>query len=145
MELTSGDVIDHRVIRTKINQLAKDFNIQFINYDRVFTTTLVTELTDDGISLHPMGQGSLSMSGPITEFETMVLNKKLNHGQNEIMRWQIGNVVIITDNSGGKKVDKSKPQNKIDGVVCNIMALAAYQQHLAETPKEKEYVFIKVM
>lgn len=142
--LTNGNVIDHQLIRNDINKLAEKYKIQHINYDAVFATTLVTELTDDGIKLHPFRQGFMSMAAPTAELERLVISGLLNHGNNEVIRWMASNVLILRDASGNMKVDKSKPENKVDGIVSNIMAVAAYMQWLAENPKEREYTFIKL-
>jgi phage terminase large subunit-like protein len=144
IEFTQGDVIDHELIRKRINELADKYKIQYINYDAVFATTLVTELTSDGIELHPFRQGFMSMAAPTAELERLIVSKELNHGYNEVIRWMASNVLILRDPSGNMKVDKSKPENKVDGIVSNIMAIAAYMQWLAEQPKEKEYTFIKM-
>lgn len=144
IEFTQGDVIDHELIRKRINELADKYKIQYINYDAVFATTLVTELTSDGIELHPFRQGFMSMAAPTAELERLIVSKELNHGNNEVIRWMASNVLILRDASGNMKVDKSKPENKVDGIVSNIMAIAAYMQWLAEQPKEKEYTFIKM-
>jgi phage terminase large subunit-like protein len=144
IEFTPGNVIDHQLIRRKLNELAQNYKIQFINYDAVFTTTLVTELMEDGMQLHPFRQGFISMAAPTSQYETMVLTQTLDHGFNPVMRWMISNVTILRDAAGNMKVDKSKPEQKVDGVVSDIMAEAAYMQHLKEKPPEKEYFFIKV-
>jgi len=144
IEFTDGDVIDHQLIRKRINELAIKYKIQFINYDAVFATTLVTELTEDDIKLHPFRQGFMSMAAPTAELERLIISKELNHGGNEVIRWMASNVLILRDASGNMKVDKSKPENKVDGIVSNIMAIAAYMQWLAEQPKEKEYTFLKL-
>jgi phage terminase large subunit-like protein len=144
IEFTDGDVIDHQLIRKRINELACKYKIQFINYDAVFATTLVTELTEDDIKLHPFRQGFVSMAAPTAELERLIISKELNHGGNEVIRWRASNVLILRDTSGNMKVDKSKPENKVDGIVSNIMAIAAYMQWLAEQPKEKEYTFLKL-
>lgn len=144
IEFTQGDVIDHQIIRKRINQLAEKYKIQFINYDAAFATTLVTELVEDDIKAHPFRQTALQMTGPIIEMEKMIIEKKLNHGNNEVIRWMASNVLIVRGAEGLMKVDKSKPENKVDGIVSNIMAIAAYMQWLAEQPKEKEYTFIKM-
>jgi phage terminase large subunit-like protein len=132
--LTNGNVIDHQLIRNDINKLAELYKIQFINYDAVFATTLVTELTDDGIELHPFRQGFMSMASPTAELERLIISKELNHGNNEVIRWMASNVLILRDASGNMKVDKSKPENKVDGIVSNIMAIAAYMDHQKNEP-----------
>lgn len=134
IKFTSGNVIDHQIIRNDINELANKFKIQFINYDAVFATTLVTELTEDGIELHPFRQGFMSMAAPTAELERLVMSEQLNHGNNEVIRWMASNVLILRDASGNMKVDKSKPDNKVDGIVSNIMAIAAYMQSQREEP-----------
>ena len=141
IKFTDGNVIDHQLIRKDINELASKYKIQFINYDAVFATTLVTELTEDDIKLHPFRQGFMSMAAPTAELERLVISGELNHGGNEVIRWMASNVLILRDASGNMKVDKSKPENKVDGIVSNIMAIAAYMQWLAEQPKEPTYFF----
>ena len=141
IKFTDGNVIDHQLIRKDINELASKYKIQFINYDAVFATTLVTELTEDDIKLHAFRQGFMSMAAPTAELERLVISGELNHGGNEVIRWMASNVLILRDASGNMKVDKSKPENKVDGIVSNIMAIAAYMQWLAEQPKEPTYFF----
>jgi phage terminase large subunit-like protein len=144
INLTDGNVIDHQLIRNAINLLNENFRIKFINYDRAFATTLVTELTQDGIEMTPFGQGFMSMGAPTSEFERMILNKELNHGFNPVMRWMMGNILILRDAAGNMKIDKSNSDNKVDGPIANVMAIAAYMQSQVEKPIEKEYFFIKV-
>jgi phage terminase large subunit-like protein len=144
INLTDGNVIDHQLIRNAINLLNENFRIKFINYDRAFATTLVTELTQDGIEMTPFGQGFMSMGAPTSEFERMILNKELNHGFNPVMRWMMGNILILRDAAGNMKIDKSNNDSKVDGPIANVMAIAAYMQSQVEKPIEKEYFFIKV-
>ena len=144
IEFTQGDVIDHQLIRKRINQLMEMFIIKWMNYDPVFTTTLVTELTEDGLQLHPFNQGFKTFAGPTAEFETMVLNKTINHGNNPVMRWQMSNVVIDRNNYGSMKVNKAKAENKVDGVVAGIMAHAAYMAENADKPLVPTFAWIKL-
>jgi phage terminase large subunit-like protein len=86
----------------------------------------------------------MSMAAPTAELERLIISKELSHNNNEVIRWMAGNVLILRDASGNMKVDKSKPDNKVDGIVSNIMAIAAYMQYMKENPKEQEYFFINV-
>ena len=141
---TEGNVIDHQIIRRDLNDLKDKFQIKFVNFDRAFSVTLVTELIEDGFEMNPFGQGFLSMGAPTSEFERMILNKELNHGNNPVMRWMMGNILILRDAAGNMKIDKSNKYAKVDGPVSNVMAIAAYMQSESEKPKEKEYFFIKL-
>ena len=45
------------------------------------------------------------------------------HGEDEVLRWMMGNVILRVDPSGYIKPDKSKSGDKIDGVVAAVMAM----------------------
>jgi phage terminase large subunit-like protein len=68
-------------------------------------------------------QGFKSMSEPSKDFEARVVAKKIRHGGNPILAWNVGNCVIRKDPAGNIKPDKEKAKDKIDGVVAAIMAI----------------------
>jgi len=70
----------------------------------------------------PFGQGYKDMSPPTKEILTTVLQKKIAHGNNPVLRWNFDNVVIKKDPAGNEKPDKEKSTEKIDGAVAAIMA-----------------------
>jgi phage terminase large subunit-like protein len=49
---------------------------------------------------------------------------KLRHGNNPILKWMVGNAVVVTDAAGNKKLDKAKSREKIDGLAALVNALA---------------------
>jgi phage terminase large subunit-like protein len=122
---TPGPTIDYQSIRAKINALATRYRIRAIAYDPWNATTLVKELTDDGISMIPVRQGFISMNAPTKEFERRLLAGEINHGGNPVLRWMADNVSIKTDPAGNMKPDKESSSDRIDGIVASIMALAA--------------------
>ena len=63
------------------------------------------------------------MSPPTKEFYKLLMEGKINHGGNPIMRWMSGNVVVDTDPAGNIKCTKAKSPEKIDGIIAAIMAL----------------------
>ena len=63
------------------------------------------------------------MSFPSKEYEKNALQGKLLHGEDEVLRWMMGNVKLRLDPSGNIKPDKSKSGDKIDGVVAAVMAI----------------------
>ena len=126
IELTDGDVQDYEFIRHKINDLALKYNINSVAYDRWNSSQLVLQLQDDGAKMNPFGQGFASMSAPTKEMEKMVLKKKIVHGGNPVLRWQIQNVQLRTDPAGNCKPDKQRSSEKIDGVVSLVMGLGEW-------------------
>ena len=54
---TPGDVQDYEFIRAKVNELGGIYNIKSIAFDRWNSSQLVVNLSEDGASLSPFGQG----------------------------------------------------------------------------------------
>ena len=69
------------------------------------------------------GQGFKSLSSPSKELHRLVLDEKLRHGGNPVLRWMFENVYIETDAAANIKPSKKKSHEKIDGAVATIMAL----------------------
>ena len=63
------------------------------------------------------------MSVPTKELMKLVLEQRIAHGGNEVMRWMVDNIFIRTDPAGNIKADKEKSTEKIDGAIAMIMAL----------------------
>ena len=126
IKLTEGDVQDYDYIRHTINELALKYRIVSIAFDRWNSTQLVNNLQDDGATLSPFGQGYASMSAPTKEMEKLVLKKRIVHGNNPVLRWQVQNVQLRTDPAGNIKIDKAKSSEKVDGVVSLVMGLGEW-------------------
>ena len=124
---TEGNICDYDVIRAFIaaddTGLTSYFSIEELAIDRWNSTQLQTQLTGDGITVVPFGQGYASMSAPTKELLTLILGKKINHGGNPVLRWMASNVSVKQDPAGNLKPDKEKSSEKIDGIVSLIMAL----------------------
>ena len=62
----------------------------------------------------------------------LVLEKRITHEGNEVLRWMMGNVFVRTDPAGNIKMDKEKSTEKIDGAVALVMALDRALRHGAQ-------------
>lgn len=123
IEATSGNVIHYAAIEQKIQELAEQYDIRLIAFDRWGAIQLVQDLEDVGFTVVGFGQGFASMNAPTKEFLNLILSKKLHHGGHPVLRWMADNVVVKEDPAGNVKPDKSKSTEKIDGIVATIMAL----------------------
>ena len=126
IETTEGNSIDYRFIRDKINKLADIYSIQEIAFDPFNATHIATQLgEEDGHKMIQFRQGMLSMNEPCKEFERLIISENINHGQNQVMRWQASNIAVKTDPSGNIRPIKpaSDQAAKIDGIVSAIMAV----------------------
>lgn len=120
---TEGNVIHYGFIEKYINDLNKLYHIKEIAVDRWNATQMIQNLGDDGFTMVPFGQGYKDMSPPSKEFYKLLMEGKVTHGGNPVLKWMAGNIVMHQDPAGNIKPDKEKSVEKIDGIVATIMAL----------------------
>jgi phage terminase large subunit-like protein len=124
--LTPGNVTDYRWIKEDIIHLSEVLDVRTIFYDRYNASQLVVELTEEGIDMQPFSQSITHMSTPTKEYEKLYLEGVLGHDGNPVHEWMINNVDMIRDSNNNYKPDKKRSKDKIDGVIADIMSLAAY-------------------
>ena len=90
---------------------------------------MVQNLEDMGFTVVPFGQGYKDMSLPTKELYKLVLEKRIAHGGNPVLRWMMDNVTVRQDPAGNIKMDKEKSTEKIDGAVATVMALDRAIRH----------------
>ena len=120
---TEGNVIHYDFLEKFIMDLSEKYHILEIAVDRWNATQMIQNLEGEGFTIVPFGQGFSSMSAPTKEFYRLLMEGRIIHGGNPVLRWMAGNVVIDTDPAGNIKVTKAKSKEKIDGIVAAIMAL----------------------
>ena len=129
---TEGNVIHYGFIEKFIEELGKKYHIKEIAFDRWGAIQMVQNLEGLGFTVVPFGQGYKDMSPASKEFFKLMMEGKIIHGGNPVMRWMAGNVVIETDPAGNIKPTKAKSPEKIDGIVAAIMALDRCVRHAEE-------------
>ena len=124
LQVTEGNVVDYGAIEEFISRLGERFNIAEIAFDRWNATFLTQRLESEyGFTVVQFGQGIKSMNAPTKELEKMVLEQKIAHNGNKILRWNIDNIMIHQDSAGNIKIDKAKSTEKVDGAVALVMGL----------------------
>lgn len=133
LNATEGNVIHYGFIEKFIEELGQKYHILEIAYDRWGAVQMTQDLEGMGFTMVPFGQGYASMSPPTKEFYKLLMEGRIQHGGNPVMRWMAGNVVVDTDPAGNIKCTKAKSPEKIDGIVAAIMALDRCIRHEGET------------
>lgn len=137
--LTEGDVIDYDAIRVAITgvgpggpieteekPLIERVDLAELAIDRWNATQITTQLSGDGVTVVPFGQGFGSLSAPSKEFERLVQSARINHMGNPVLRWMASCAEVKTDaadNVKPVKPDRRKNSKRIDGIVAAIMGL----------------------
>ncbi len=127
--VTEGNVVDYSFVRRTINHLHTEFNIKEIGVDRWNATQLITDLEGDGFTMVPIGMGFKEMSPGMKELYKLLLEGRIIHGGNPVLRWMAGNVVAEIDAAENIKPSKKKSTEKIDGIVAWIMGLDRAIRH----------------
>lgn len=132
IDATPGRATDRQSIVRRLVDIVQSYDLQGIAFDRWRFEDLAKMLNDEGITL-PMVEfvpGVKSYAPAMDAFETAVLERRMQHNNNPVLRWQAGNVRVETDAAGNRKPSKSKSLDRIDGQVATIMAcgLAAREQ-----------------
>jgi len=126
---TEGNVIDYGYILRDIEELGEKFNIKEIAFDRWGAFQVSQQLEALGFVMVGFGQGFASMSAPTKDLLRLVMDRKLAHGGNPVLRWMADNVMVSMDPAGNLKPNKQKSREKIDGIVAGIMALDRAVRH----------------
>ena len=126
---TPGNVIDYDTIRAAIEAMGEKYEIREIAFDRWGAIQMSQQLDAGGFAMVAMGQGVASMSAPTKELMRLVLDRRLAHGGNAVMRWMADNMVVKQDAAGNVKPDKGKSTARIDGMVALIMGLDRATRH----------------
>lgn len=139
LTLTPGRVIDKAIVAGMLAEIASEFDVQGIGYDRWRIADLKKSLDDLGIEL-PMidfGQGFQSMGPALDALEVAILDKRFLHGNSPILTWNARSARIDKDPAGNRKLSKARSRARIDGLVAAAMALGLH----AKQPAPPKYDF----
>jgi phage terminase large subunit-like protein len=124
IKLLPGDVLDQRLIKADIQELAGMYRIKEIAFDRWNATQLAVELGEEGANMVSTGMGYASLSAPSKTLEEWTLAGRLNHGGHPVLKWNIQNVTLEQDAAGNIKPSKGRSKDRIDGAVALILAIS---------------------
>lgn len=129
IELVDGPVIRQSYIKRKLKWIDEHFSVMNFSYDRKYASDLVDDFCEGelGWECIEFGQSMSSMTGPTTDYESLVVDGKLHHDGNPVLSWQAGHVSIKTNENQDKRPVKPGRDDvkKIDGIVAGIMATYA--------------------
>jgi phage terminase large subunit-like protein len=120
-----GKAIDRAWLVQWIAGQVDGLDLAGIACDRWGLNDLQAVLDREGIRLLllPHGAGFKDMSPSVTAFEAAVLDAKLAHGGNPLLRWSVSNVQIDLDPAGNRKPSKQRSRGRIDPAVAALTAV----------------------
>jgi phage terminase large subunit-like protein len=118
---------DHDYIEADIIEAGAVHPIGEVAFDPYNAGSVITHIQaaigDDKVVAVP--QTVAHLSAPMKEVQALIADGKLHHDGNPCFAWQIGNVTAQEDRNQNVFPRKERRENKIDGAIALILAVAA--------------------
>jgi phage terminase large subunit-like protein len=126
-----GKSVDYKWVANKLAEVAQDFDIQLVVFDRwriklFFANLELIGFNPETLTWLEHGQGYKDMAPAIDCIEEDLTHIRLRHGMHPVLTFNAGSTKVSKDPAGNRKFDKVRSSGKIDGMVALAMALNAY-------------------
>lgn len=123
--LTPTRTIDYDFIQTSILADLAKFDIQSIAYDPYNASQFINNLEKEGLEdkLIEFPQAWKYINPATKDFETKLLNGRLESYKNPVIAWMVSNTVMKIDSNGNRRPTKASSRKHIDAVLSMIIAL----------------------
>ena len=138
IHVTDGAMTDFNVVEELVREDLSRFDVRAIAYDPWQATQLATRLSDDGAPMVEFRNTVQNISDPMKSLLALVQDGRIKHCSNPAMAWMMGNVVARLDAKDNIFPRKERYENKIDGPVAMIYALAMCMSDL-ETDSDDDF------
>jgi phage terminase large subunit-like protein len=137
IKTTPGNIIDYEFIQKDVVNASKIYDLREVAYDPWNATETAVKLDNEyGINMVEHRQGYVSMSEPTKKLHAHIVEEKLAHGGNKVLRWNADNLEVKIDASENVRPVKANTKKRIDGIITLIMALG---RALATFEKKSKY------
>lgn len=126
LTVTDGEVTDYDQVEDGIREDCRRFEVVECAYDPFQATQLSGHMLDEGVTMVELRPTVLNFSEAMKMLEALILSKRFHHNGDPVMEWMISNVVCHRDAKDNIYPRKERQENKIDGVVAAIMAIARW-------------------
>lgn len=129
LQTTPGASIEYEYVAEYLRDIFDRYTVRALAFDRYNIKFLKPWLEKVGFTEEELerfiefGQGFVSMSPAIREFEALLLARKLRHGNHPVLTMCANNATVITDPAENRKFVKGKATGRIDGAVALAMAV----------------------
>lgn len=126
---TPGASIEYEFIAQHLRGVFDRYRVRALAFDRYNMKFLKPWLERAGFTEEELtrfvefGQGFQSMSPAIRDLESMLLARKLRHGNHQVLTMCAANATVVTDPAENRKFIKGKATGRIDGMVALAMAV----------------------
>jgi len=129
IQASPGSTISYAHVAETLRGIFDRRNIVGVNFDRWRMAHLLPHLEAAGFSedeierFHEFGQGYQSMTPALRDLEAELIEGRLAHGDNPVLRMCALNGVIEMDHAENRRLTKKIARGRIDGLVALVMAM----------------------
>lgn len=123
---TDGEMIDYVEIRDTVYDIRDEYQLEEVAFDPHQALMMVSEFMDDGIPVVEVRPLVLNFSEPMKQMDGLIRARKIAHNGDPVFTWMLSNVVAKPDAKDNVYPRKEREENKIDGPVAHMMALARF-------------------
>ena len=132
IDLSPGNKIDYRLVRQWFWEVQQkdDIFLYKLGYDRWSATYFVQDMeeTFGKPVMDPVAQGVQTLSAPMKALKADLASKKVNYGNNPVLKWCMANTSVFEDRNGNIQPCKTGSRNRIDGFASLLDAYVTYQR-----------------
>jgi phage terminase large subunit-like protein len=132
LTITKGGATDERYICSFLDGLIAKYDVKGIVFDKFQSLVMSNHVERLKIPNFNFGQNHKMFNGPCIELERLVNFKRIHHGGDALLRWQIGHTYLDRDAKGYVKPVTARKENKKDNLIALLMALSQAVQHTGE-------------
>jgi phage terminase large subunit-like protein len=119
-----GNTTDYDQIEAELLSIQAKFDLQCVCYDPAGAKQILDHMQAQGLPMIEMRPIVNNFSEPTKLLDALIADVRIRHDSNPVLAWELSNVVGHTDRKDNVYPIKERPENKIDGVIALIMALA---------------------
>lgn len=131
-----GSSVEYEYVAQYLRDCFDKYNVRKLAFDRWNMRHLKPWLEKVGFTEEELekfdefGQGFKSMSPALRELESLLLAKKIEHGNHPVLTMCAANAVVQKDPAENRKFTKQKATGRIDGMVALAMAVSVAAEEL---------------
>ena len=136
MRLSGDSKIDYKDVTKWFLEQVQDYDLRplWVGYDSWNAQFWCDDMKENGFDMVEVRQGYKTESAPLKQLKADLIDKKINYDNNPILKWNLSNIVVKTDDNENIMLSKEKAKQRIDGAASLMDAYVIYIN------KQQEYL-----
>lgn len=136
MRLSGDSKIDYHDVTKWFLEQVQDYDLRplWVGYDSWNAQFWCDDMKENGFDMVEVRQGYKTESAPLKQMKADLIDKKINYNNNPILKWNLSNIVVRTDDNENIMLSKEKAKQRIDGAASLMDAYVIYIN------KQQEYL-----